>query len=332
MMDQLSSQGTLPEFVLLTGALGSGKTTLLSAYLAVSEMSDTGVIINDAGEVNVDGAVIGADSRDLALATLSNGCICCSLGNGVQEGIDALLLARAEKRLGPLRRIILETSGLAEPGPILRSLRQVREMDFKLRIVSTFDASQPTQGDSFLPHYASQLAAAQTIVLTKLDGLAEERWGDPAREARGFNPLASQVITSKCGPRARAAFDGEAIGQRSRLSRFTACEAESLRIRIAFARWNPAASWEDIGEWIENVTGYFGARLLRMKGLVHPKGFRTSVLVDGVGGVFSSPRPIATESDKVLGLMMILRDVGADEFWNAARTTTAPELSFKTWQ
>ena len=173
--------------------------------------------------------------------------------------------------------------------------------------MSTFDASQPTQGDSFLPHYASQLAAAQTIVLTKLDGLAEERWGDPAREARGFNPLACQVITSKRGLRARAAFDGEAIGQRSRLSRFTACEAEPPRIRIAFARWNPAAaSWEDIGEWIENVTGYLGARLLRMKGLVHPKGFRTPVLIDGICGVFSSPRPIATESDKALGLMMIL--------------------------
>lgn len=100
---------------MLTGPLGSGKTTLLSDYLSFADTSDTGVLVNDAGVVNIDGAVIGADHRNLALATLDGGCVCCSLGNDLQEGIDALLLARAERRLGPPRRIILETSGLAEP-------------------------------------------------------------------------------------------------------------------------------------------------------------------------------------------------------------------------
>ncbi|WP_163368320.1 GTP-binding protein, partial [Enterobacter hormaechei] len=68
--------------------------------------------------------------------------ICCSMGNSLQDGIDALLQTRADRGLGALRRIILETSGLAEPGPIVRSLRQVRQMSFNLRIVTTSDAAQ----------------------------------------------------------------------------------------------------------------------------------------------------------------------------------------------
>lgn len=328
-MDRVSAKTTLPEFVLLTGALGSGKTTLLSDYLAVRGTAETGVIINDAGEVNVDGAIIGADVRNLAMATLSNGCICCSIGNGVQEGIDALLVAREEKQQGPLRRIILESSGLAEPGPILRSLRQVRQMDFTLRIVSTFDGLKPTHGDDFLPHYAAQLAAAQTMVLTKLDRVAEESWPSIARRARSFNPLASQVITSEREERARRAFDGEAIGRPSPVSQFSATSAELPRIKIAFARWGRGSSWEEIGEWIENVNAYFGSRLLRAKGLVHPEGFRAPILVNGVGGVFAPPRSIPTDSEESLGLMMILRDVKSDEFMRAGGAVAGPELSFR---
>jgi G3E family GTPase len=319
----------LPEFVLLTGALGSGKTTLLSDHLSLNETSDTGVIINDAGEVNVDGAIIRSDHRDLALATLSDGCICCSLGNSLQEGIDALLLARAERRLGPLRRIILETSGLAEPGPIVRSLRQVREMDFHLRIVATFDAARSTQGDDFLPHYAAQLAAAQTIVLTKLDTLPPEEWQARANEARRFNPLAAGVVSSRREERARAAFAATTGGKLPRVSEFRASEPSPSRITIVFVHWSPAASWEAIGEWIENVSGCLGPRLLRLKGFVRPSGFGDPLLIDGVGGAFSPPRRVRAEDEASLGLMMILRDVAREDLFGVSGSASNPELRFK---
>lgn len=319
----------LPEFILLTGALGSGKTTLLSDYIASERASDTGVIINDAGEVNVDGAVINADSRNLTMATLSNGCICCSMGNSVQEGIDALLAARAEQQLGPLRRIILETSGLAEPGPILRSLSQVRQMNFKLRIVATFNASRTYDGDQFLPQYAAQLAAAQVIVITKLD--APEPPDQPSAEAtvKTFNPLASMITYGDRPARARAAFESNIATQPSAVPMFMASDATSVRIRTALARWTRDASWEDIGEWIENVSAFFGERLLRMKGLVRPVGFAHPILVNGVGGVFSPPRAIRNNDDEALGLIMILRDAEPSEFSDVAVCNPALEMRFK---
>ncbi len=299
----------LPEFSLLTGALGSGKTTLLSDYLALGGTRDTGVIINDAGEVNVDGAIISSDHRDLALATVGDGCICCSMGNSLQDGIDALLRIRAERGLGPLRTIILETSGLAEPGPIVRSLRQVRQMAFNLRIVSTFDATQPMVGDSFLPHYAAQLAAAQTIVLTKLDALPVAGWDEVARVAGGFNPLAGMVVEGGREERARRAFVMAPVEAVTASSLFFADEPGPSRITIALARWAPATSWETISDWIENIAGYLGPRLLRLKGMVQPAGFLEPLLINAVGGAFSFPRKIRCDGNPSLGLTMILRDV-----------------------
>lgn len=320
--------GLRPEFILLTGALGSGKTTLLSEHLAMAATADTGVIINDAGEVNVDGAVIGSDHRNLALATLSDGCICCSLGNSLQDGIDALLLARAERGLGPLRRIILETSGLAEPAPILRSLGQVRQTAFDLRIISTFDALHARSDADFLPQYAAQLAAAHSVVLTKLDELPHDLWEVRAREARAFNPLARQVLAGDPRDRARIAFAREPAGPSSQFACFAASEPAPDRITIAFASWSDAASWAAIGEWIENVAGYFDTRLLRMKGLVRPAGFSEPLLINGVGNAFSPPRRVRSDDDAALGLMMILRDSSREEFEGFAAGLPTLELRF----
>ncbi|EHH03611.1 cobalamin synthesis protein/P47K [Agrobacterium tumefaciens CCNWGS0286] len=328
-MSHVLPKPTPPEFVLLTGALGSGKTTLLSDYLALGAPSDTGVIINDAGEINVDGVVIGADNRDLAMATIGDGCICCSLGNGVQEGIDALLLARAERGLAPLRRIILETSGLAEPAPILRSLRQIRQLRFNLRIVTTFDAFQPRAGDDFLPPYAAQLAAAQTVVLTKLDRLSEDDWAPAATQARNFNPFAFQLVEANRLQRAKTTFDSDRHIEPPRVSQFAAQTGEPSRIKVGFARWHPSAAWGEISAWIEDISGHLDSRLLRMKGFVKPSGSLTALLINGVGGIFAPPRSIQVDDNNDLGLMMILRDVDAEEFIKASGPTNKLELSFK---
>ncbi len=328
-MENASPANNRPEFIILTGPLGSGKTTLLSDHLSSADTSETGVLVNDAGEINVDGAVIGSDHRNLALATLDGGCVCCSLGNDLQAGIDALLLARAERRLGPPRRIILETSGLAEPAPIVRSLRAIRQVEFDVRIVATFDASGSHVGDSFLPHYASQLAAAQTIVLTKLDRLREPEWPRCVSEARRFNPLAAQVVTNRSHERALEAFAFDGEQHVGRASQFAASAALYTRVTVAFAEWSPNASWEVISEWIENLTGFFGNRLLRLKGLVRPVGHQDPLLLNGVGDAFSPPRRIRMTEDARLGLMLILRDVTAEELALPFSGETAPTLRFR---
>ena len=124
------------DFVVLTGFLGSGKTTLLRDFLALPEAADTAVIVNEVGEIGLDGAILAEGTSGLPMAMLSNGCICCPLGSDLANTIDA---ARRQPRL-PLRRIVLETSGLSKPGPMLRSLAGLAALRLRVSVVATFDA------------------------------------------------------------------------------------------------------------------------------------------------------------------------------------------------
>ena len=117
------------DFVVLTGFLGSGKTTLLAEYLRLQEAADTAVIVNEAGEIGLDGAILRETGGDVPMTMLSNGCVCCQMNSSLAVTIAALLAADRPQASGPLRRIILETSGLAKPGPILRSLAGLAEQD-----------------------------------------------------------------------------------------------------------------------------------------------------------------------------------------------------------
>ncbi len=303
------------EFLILTGALGSGKTTLLSNYLSTADTRDTGVIVNDAGEVNVDGAVIESDNRKLALAKLSNGCICCSLGNGLQDAIDELLAARESSGLGGLRRIILETSGLAEPAPIVRALSQTRQSDFRLRIVSTLDCLHLPEAGELVGQYAAQLAAAQSIVLTKLDVAGAERVKAATALAASVNPLATKITTWSDVERCRLIFDDSevpSIPVPRMLFSANGVERHE-RMTIVLANWERPVSWLDLSEWVENVAGFCGEKLLRTKGLIRVAGCDDLVLLNGVGTVFSPPRRVRAEGANVEGIVLILRDISPTE-------------------
>ncbi|KSV75486.1 hypothetical protein N185_16740 [Sinorhizobium sp. GW3] len=302
------------EFLLLTGALGSGKTTLLSKYLSTADTQNTGVIVNDAGEINVDGAVIEADNRELALAKLSNGCICCSLGNGLQDAIDELLAARESSGLGRLRRIILETSGLAEPAPIVRALSQTRQSEFRLRIVSTLDCLHVSPRD-LVPQYAAQLAAAHRIVLTKLDVAGDQRVKDAETLAASINPLATRIIAWSDLDRLRLTFDEpQATPTPPPSMLFSADRAERHeRMTVALASWDGPVSWPDLSEWVENFSGHCGEKLLRAKGLIKVVGCDDLVLLNGVGTVFSPPRRVQAQDAGGEGLVLILRDISPAE-------------------
>jgi G3E family GTPase len=304
----------IPEFILLTGALGSGKTTLLTDYLSTPASTDTAVIVNEAGEINIDGAVIVNGRRDLRIALMSNGCACCSLGNDLHAAIDEVLEVRGQLGGGDLRRIILEASGLAEPGPIIRSLVAYGRRDFRLRIISTFDALSTEGVAEDLPSRASQLAAAQAVVVTKLDlagavDLAAVEW-----VVREFSPFA-QIIWAHTRPeRARAAFKPRSPGALPHSGVFDREPAGAHpRIQVLLAKWSGPIAWVDLHGWLEDIAGFCGARLLRVKGLVPVIGSPDPILVDGVGGVFTQPRPVAVNPGSISGIVLIVRDLTLDE-------------------
>jgi G3E family GTPase len=160
----------------LTGFLGSGKTTVLGQLLRQPEFSRTAVIINEFGEIGLDHELI--EASDDSVIALTTGCLCCKVRTDLAQTLQDLLRRRDEGRCAPFDRVVIETSGLADPAPILHTLMTDRELAGRVAlggVVTTVDA---TTGAGTLEREAvsqKQVAVADRIVLTKLDlaGAAE---------------------------------------------------------------------------------------------------------------------------------------------------------------
>ncbi len=154
----------------LTGFLGSGKTTLLSRVLAQPDLADTAVVISEFGAVALDHLLLEATADDVV--ELPNGCTCCAVRQGLADAFYRLLRSRQAAAKPPFRRIALETSGLADPGPVLYTLSADAFLEASLRldrVVTTVDAiAGPATLDRY-PEAVAQAAVADLLLLTKTD-------------------------------------------------------------------------------------------------------------------------------------------------------------------
>ena len=168
-MDSVSPDDILPTTV-LTGFLGSGKTTLLRRALADPRFTDTAVIVNEVGAVAIDHYLV--DFVEGAVLELPGGCLCCAVREDVARTLRDLIDRRDAGEVRPFRRIVIETSGLADPAPILYTLGADPMLDARLalgRVITVVDAGT---GAATLVRFAEatrQAAMADAIVVSKTD-------------------------------------------------------------------------------------------------------------------------------------------------------------------
>jgi G3E family GTPase len=158
------------EALILTGFLGSGKTTLLGRLLRRSEFSRTAVIINEFGEIGLDHELIEA-SED-SLIELQTGCLCCKIRNDLATTIHDLLRRRDEGTVVPFTRLVIETSGLADPAPVLQTLMTDAAIAARVvlgGVVTTVDAVNGADTLDREEISATQAAVADRLLLTKTD-------------------------------------------------------------------------------------------------------------------------------------------------------------------
>ncbi|MET3383194.1 CobW family GTP-binding protein [Variovorax paradoxus] len=307
------------ELILLTGFLGSGKTTLLAAYLQQPQAANTAVIVNEVGEIDLDGAVLSSTAAKVPMALLSNGCVCCAIGSDLPGTIAMLIEDRAERGLPPLARIVLETSGLSRPGPVLRSLGPLAA-HLRVCVVSTFDCER---GDDTLalPEAAAQIAGAQRIVLTRQDVAGPAAVAAASELLARINPSAELVSITSLAARALAALEPlEPLAGVERLDGIgripqqepDAESAEDLqahtRIRTGLCRFDTPVDHDALAEWLDNLAGLCGERLLRVKGLVDVAGVPRPLLVQSVGTLFAPLLPLAARTPDRF-LVVIVRDM-----------------------
>lgn len=188
----------------LTGFLGSGKTTLLNAALPDPAMTRTAVVINEFGEVGIDHALTAAS--DDTITVLANGCLCCTVFGDLIGTLNRLYHAREAGDILPFDHVVIETSGLADPAPVLQAFLSEPTLAGLYRVgavVATFDA---INGETTLDDHVEsvrQVALADTIVVTKLDlvavGEAAARETSLIGRLRRLNP-AADIIIANAGP------------------------------------------------------------------------------------------------------------------------------------
>src|SRR5450759_56722 len=155
--------------MLLTGFLGSGKTTLLNAWLQAAELANAAVIVNEFGEIGIDHALI-ASSNDNTIE-LSTGCLCCTVRGDLVDTLRELQVKRAKGEVRAFDRVIIETTGLADPAPVIQALMTF-PVARRFRLQQVVTAVDALHGLSTLDQHiesVKQAAVADDIVITKLD-------------------------------------------------------------------------------------------------------------------------------------------------------------------
>ena len=270
------------DVIIVTGFLGTGKTSLIRGLLAGRDTRRTGVIVNEAGDTNFDGIQIAATTGDgSSIRILGNGCLCCDGADDLGEAVRALVERHIVLTGAPTERIIVEASGLVRPGKLLRQFQAITDLRLRVHIVATIDATlaaDPDQHDEIV----AQWTAAASLVLTR-DDLAPDGGARALRVARAINPLGQvfrreQVAAAFIAPaQPTAMIPGNTQGHG--------------KVRATTLRQSPNATWNDCTEWLDNLCGMGGERILRVKGLVRPAGGELGWLVQAVGTTFAVPVP-----------------------------------------
>ncbi|HEX6692439.1 MAG TPA: GTP-binding protein, partial [Burkholderiales bacterium] len=235
---------------LLTGFLGSGKTTLLNSALREPALANTAVVVNELGDIGLDQLVVAQASDNVVL--LDAGCLCCVNSGALHETLIDLLGRRARGEVPAFERVIIETSGAADPAPLLHILlgHPLVAPDFRLAaVVCTVDAQHFLASRKAHPELDKQVAMADRIVITKRD-LANAA---PVEEFLSD----SEIVDAK------AAFIGESRPQ-ARLGALGGLQHGRPGSLRAFAFRPRRIDWASWAAWTRHVSEKFGARLVRV--------------------------------------------------------------------
>jgi G3E family GTPase len=330
----------------LTGFLGSGKTTLLNHLLHRPEMGETAVIVNEFGDVGLDHTLVESAREDAVL--LNSGCLCCTVRGDLVKTLQQLSTRRIRGDVPEFKRLIVETTGLADPAPILHTLMndQMVQRDYRLDgVVACVDAAAGSATLDSQEESVKQAAVADRLVLTKTDLADADALAELEARLAQLNPAAPRVRAAhgKVAPDrlfGAGLYDPET--KTADVRRWLAAEAYAARghghdhghghahdhghehdhghdpnrhgdrIHAFTLTWDDPVEWERFANWVEMLVMTYGHHLLRLKGLLNVAGEDRPVVVHGVQHVFHPPAALPQwpdDGDRRTQLVFIVRDL-----------------------
>ncbi|MCA3360298.1 MAG: GTP-binding protein [Roseomonas sp.] len=334
--------------MVLTGFLGAGKTTLLNRLLKHPDMAGSAVLINEFGEIGLDHLLVEKLDEDTVL--LNAGCLCCTIRGDLQRALrDLALKAEAGH---DIRRVLIETTGLADPAPILQTLMSdpVALRSFRLDgVVTVVDAVLGAVTLDAQIEAVKQAAVADRLILSKTDIAGADQISTLETRLNALNPGApiQRVVAGDVAPDflfGAGGFDPNA--KIADVAAWLAAEAahhhhhhhhdpnrHDARIQAFGLTFTEPLPWEGLGGWLEMLAITRGASILRLKAILNLAGEDRPVVLHGVQHVFHPPERLAAwpaGHDRHSRIVFILRDLdravveeGLAAFLQAARDKAA---------
>ncbi len=301
-----------PVFV-VTGFLGSGKTTLLNHMLKHPSLADAAVLVNEFGAVGLDHFLV--EAMDETTVLLESGCLCCTIRGDLKDTIIALDGKRARGEVPPYKRLIVETTGLADPAPILFTLSADPMLKHHYRlgtVITTVDGVSGLRQLARYPESVKQATVADRIVLTKSD-IADaatlsrlraklerlNRSADYVVAVDGKIDVRSVLRADVYDPRTKgaevrrwlAAEAGKAVAEGHRHGHDVARHDE--HIHSFTVTFDAALDWTAFGIWLTMLLHTHGEKVLRVKGILNVEGTEAPVVINGVQHVIHPPMHLA---------------------------------------
>jgi G3E family GTPase len=321
--DRALGEPTVP-VTILTGFLGSGKTTLLAHLLSDPDTRDTAVLVNEFGEIAIDHHLVKEVREDLIV--LASGCVCCSVRNDLMRALCELHVKADRGEIPRFARVIVETTGLADPTPIVGTVAKnglVRSCFHLSAVVATVDACLGARTLLGQPESTKQVAIADRIVITKTDLAGAAELDDLEQRLRALNPLASRSRAAN-GVIAKGALLGAAPMHPPMTEGVPALDVEEhahdahslapsshaahkTNLHSFSETLVPPIDYNAFALWLSMMTQLHGEHLLRVKGILRVTDDPLPVVVQSVQHVVYPVRtlsawPFAPPVTKIVGI------------------------------
>ncbi|MEM6475240.1 MAG: GTP-binding protein [Pseudomonadota bacterium] len=343
-----SKSGTFP-VTLLTGFLGSGKTTLLNRLIRDPEMANTLVIINEFGAVGLDHNLVAQSNEDDTIVEMSSGCLCCTIKGDLQKTLKDAPWRYAREGKTWFDRIIIETTGLADPAPIIHTIMADDKLIDTYRLSEVVTLVDAVNGQATLdmqPEAVKQVAVADTVLMSKTDLADPEAINSLTGRLRALNPAAKilSTVENEDDPMAllgQGQFNPEIKGDE--VLEWLKEEAYSdhshdhhhghdhghhhhhdinrhddriSSISLTFDEAMPAKVFD---EWFGLLTSLNGVNMLRVKGIINMAEMDKPIVVHGVQHIWHPPAilPEWPSEDRRSRIVFILRDMEKSDLQTA---------------
>ena len=314
---------------LLTGFLGSGKTTLLNQLVSHSESRDTAIIVNEIGEVGLDHLLIETAFDSAVL--LQNGCICCSMRGDLVDTLLMLLNRRDHGDIPGFARVVIETTGLADPAPIMQQLlaqsNLVEYFQFA-EVVTTVDVVNGARQLADHKESRHQVAIADRIMKTKLDLATPAALQSLEKQIGGLNPHVPQhnISHGVFDPRRLFDADVEHSGKDwdiEKLVELTSLDGHGHvhqdAIKTYCLQTQVPIYWWALKAWMESITSLRGNDLLRVKGIVNVVESDRPVIIHVVNHIFHKPESLDKwpDGNRTTQIVLVTRNLVLQDLKNA---------------